>query len=68
MRWRDTEGAHTGFCLDLFPWGGACHGMDEQRTYRHLAEWVREGSGATGRLGKELPVPATRPMPEATGI
>lgn len=68
VRWSNEDGAYVGFCPDLFPWGGVCHGTDEQRTYQQLAELVREETEQLVASGQELPVPATRPMREAIGV
>jgi hypothetical protein len=40
VRWSDEDKAYVGFCPDLFPWGGVCHGADEEQTYRELRELV----------------------------
>ena len=54
-----------GYCPDLFPWGGVCHGESEEKTYYQLAELVREEVDELTRAGKPLPEPATRPMRDA---
>lgn len=42
VRWSDEDAAYIGYCPDLFPWGGVCHGSDERTTYRKLGELVSE--------------------------
>ena len=42
VRWSDEDGLYLGYCPDLFPWGGVCHGATEEDVYRQLAELVRE--------------------------
>jgi hypothetical protein len=53
---------------DLFPWGGVCHGADEEQTYQQLGEMVREEIEQLTPTGNELPAPATRPMREPAGV
>ena len=65
VRWSDEDNAYVGYCPDLLPWGGVCHGEDEEQTYRQLRDLVRNEIEDLLRAGKELPVPATRPMREA---
>jgi hypothetical protein len=30
--WSDEDRAYVGYCPDLFPWGGVCHGATEEAT------------------------------------
>lgn len=68
VRWNDDDCAYVGFCPDLFPWGGVCHGDDEEQTYRQLGALVREEIAQLRADGKELPAPVTRPMREPAGV
>jgi len=68
VRWSDEDGAYVGFCPDLFPWGGVCHGSNEEKTYRQLCELVREEIEELGAAGNELPQATTRPMRELAGV
>ena len=68
VRWSDEDGVYIGYCPDLFPWGGVCHDVDEQRTYWQLGELVHEEIAQLVANGRELPVPATRPMREPAGV
>ncbi len=68
VRWSDDDGVYVGYCPDLFPWGGVCHGADEEQTYRELRELVRAEIEELKSAGKELPPPATRPMREPAGV
>ena len=68
VRWSEEDKVYVGYCPDLFPWGGACHGDDEGQTYRQLCELVREEIQDLQSAGKELPLPATRPMREPSGV
>jgi predicted RNase H-like HicB family nuclease len=68
VRWSDDDNAYVGYCPDLFPWGGVCHGDDEEQTYRELRELVAEEIKQLTASGKELPPPITRPMREPAGV
>ncbi len=63
--WSDEDRFYVGYCPDLFPWGGVCHGASEEETYHQLAELVREEVEDLRREGKPLPDPVTRPMRDA---
>ena len=63
--WSDEDSAYVGYCPDLFPWGGVCHGVAEEEAYASLCVLVREELEDLRRAGKEIPTPATRPMREA---
>jgi len=65
VRWSEQDALYVGYCPDLFPWGGVCHGVTEEGAYRQLTELVREEVEELHRDGKPLPEPATRPMREA---
>jgi hypothetical protein len=63
--WNEEDNLYVGYCPDLFPWGGVCHGSVEEETYCQLCELVREEVGQLSKEGKALPAPGTRPMREA---
>ena len=63
--WSDEDNFYVGYCPDLFPWGGVCHGASEEATYSQLCALVREEVEELLAGGKELPNPGTRPMREA---
>jgi len=63
--WSDEDNLYVGYCPDLFPWGGACHGASEEETYTRLCALVREEIEELRQAGKEIPAPATRAMREA---
>ena len=67
VRWSEADGFYVGYCPDLFPWGGVCHGADEGQTYQLLGELVREEVAQLVADGKDLPAPTTRPMRELAG-
>jgi hypothetical protein len=68
VRWSEEDAAYVGFCPDLFPWGGVCHGADEEETYHALCELVREEIADLQSAGRELPEIVTRPMRDAAGV
>ena len=63
--WSEEDGLYVGYCPDLFPWGGVCHGASEEVAYRELTDLVREEVEELRRGGKPLPEAATRPMRDA---
>ena len=65
VMWSDDDENYVGYCPDLFPWGGVCHGRTEEKTYGQLCKLVREEVEELRRGGKKMPVPGTRPMREA---
>ncbi len=65
VQWNDEDRLYVGYCPDLFPWGGVCHGASEEAAYHQLAELVREEVEELRREGKPLPTPNTRPMRDA---
>lgn len=65
VRWEDDDALYVGYCPDLFPWGGVCHGTTEEEAYRQLCALVNEEVEELLQLGKELPPASTRPMREA---
>ena len=65
VRWEEIDKLYVGYCPDLFPWGGVCHGTNEEDTSRELCALVAEEVNELTRDGKELPLAGTRPMREA---
>jgi predicted RNase H-like HicB family nuclease len=65
VRWSDEDQFYVGYCPDLFPWGGVCHGVSEEETFSQLCALVREEIADLKNDGKEIPVPATRAMRDA---
>ena len=66
--WSDDDECYVGYCPDLFPWGGVCHGADEEAAYHDLCALVAEEIAQLRSAGAELPAPSTRPMREALSI
>jgi len=65
VRWEDGDGQYVGYCPDLFPFGGVCHGVSEEATYGQLCALVAEEVADLVAGGAELPPPTTRAMREA---
>ena len=65
VRWEDEDNCYVGYCPDLFPWGGVCHGPNEEQTYRELCLLVREEVEELVKSSKGLPPNSTRPMRDA---
>ena len=65
VRWSEGDGLYVGYCPDLFPWGGVCHGATEEAAYRVLCRLVHEDVVQLHRGRKALPPPNTRPMRDA---
>ncbi|MBI2516913.1 MAG: pilus assembly protein HicB [Opitutae bacterium] len=65
VRWSEADRAYVGYCPDLFPWGGVCHGATEEATYRKLRLLVRAEVVQLGRQRQVLPAANTRPMRDA---
>jgi predicted RNase H-like HicB family nuclease len=64
VRWSDEDNAYVGYCPDLFPWGGVCHGMTSVEAFTKLSEIVEDTVTTAQEQGLELPPPSTRPMRE----
>jgi len=65
VRWEDEDNCYIGYCPDLFPCGGVCHGLNEEQTYRELCLLVREEVEELVKSSRSLPPSSTRPMRDA---
>jgi hypothetical protein len=65
VRWDESDQRYVGYCPDIFPWGGVCHGLSEEETYHQLCALVQEELESLLNAHKDLPPPTTRPMREA---
>ena len=65
VQWSDEDQLYVGYCPDLFPWGGVCHGESEETTYHQLRLLVHDEVEQLRKDGRELPAPGTRAMKEA---
>jgi predicted RNase H-like HicB family nuclease len=64
VQWSDADNAFVGFCPDLFPYGGVCHGDTEPGTFAALCHIVEETVSDASSEGLPLPECRTRPMQE----
>lgn len=64
VRWSDDDQVYVGYCPDLFPAGGVCHGATAVEAYRELWDIVEDVVKTAEAQGLPLPVPTTRPMRE----
>ena len=63
--WSDADGLYVGYCPDLFPWGGVCHGATSVEAFTRLSEIVEDMVNTAQAQGLPLPPPSTRPMRDA---
>ncbi len=64
VQWSEEDRAYVGYCPDLFPWGGVCHGATQPEAYARLCEAVADTVTTAETQGLPLPPPRTRPMRE----
>jgi predicted RNase H-like HicB family nuclease len=64
VRWSDEDQAYIGYCPDLFPAGGVCHGKTAVEAFTTLCEIVEETVATAESQHLPLPLPQTRPMRE----
>ena len=64
VQWREADHAYVGYCPDLFPAGGVCHGANPVEAYTRLWEAVEDTVATAEAQGVPLPSPRTRPMRE----
>lgn len=65
VRWEEDDGLYVGYCPDLFPAGGVCHGATPVEAFTRLSEIVEDMVNTAQANGLPLPAPSTRPMREA---
>jgi hypothetical protein len=64
VQWSEEDQLYVGYCPDLFPAGGVCHGKTAVQAYKTLCEIVADAVATAEAQGIELPLPRTRPMME----
>jgi predicted RNase H-like HicB family nuclease len=67
-RWSEGDKAYIGYCPDLFPYGGVCHGNTPVEAFTKLCEIVDDTVLTAEEQGIPLPPPNTRPMREFESI
>ena len=68
VRWSAEDKAYVGYCPDLFPAGGVCHGASPVEAYGKLCEIVEDTVHTAQEQGLPLPAPQTRPMREIEAV
>jgi len=64
VQWSKADRAYAGYCPDLFPAGGVCHGATAVEAFKRLCEIVEDTVTAAKAKRLKLPPPRTRPMRE----
>ncbi len=64
VRWSEEDQAYIGYCPDLFPAGGVCHGKTPVEAFTSLCEIVEDTVSVAAAQGFPLPPAQTRPMRE----
>jgi predicted RNase H-like HicB family nuclease len=68
VRWSEEDQAYVGYCPDLFPAGGVCHGATSVEAYTRLCEIVDDTIGTAEAEHLPLPPALTRPMREVEAV
>jgi predicted RNase H-like HicB family nuclease len=42
VQWSEEDHAWIGYCFDLFPYGGVCHGSTSSEAFALLSELIEE--------------------------
>ena len=64
VQWSEEDHAYVGYCPDLFPAGGVCHGATSVEAYARLCEAVEDTVATAEAHNLPLPPSRTRPMRE----
>jgi predicted RNase H-like HicB family nuclease len=64
VQWSEEDRAYVGYCQDLFPAGGVCHGNTAVTAFQLLCKAVEDMVATAEAQGLPLPPPRTRPMRE----
>jgi predicted RNase H-like HicB family nuclease len=64
VRWSEDDQLYIGYCPDLFPAGGVCHGSSPVEAFAQLSEIIDDVVSTAEAQGLPLPAPQTRPMRE----
>jgi len=68
VRWSDEDQLYVGYCPDLFPAGGVCHGVTSLEAYGKLCDIVEDTVKIAEEQGLALAPAKTRPMREIEAI
>ena len=64
VQWNEEDQLYVGYCPDLFPAGGVCHGTTSMEAYAKLYEIVDDTVRTAEEQRIPLPPAHTRPMRE----
>lgn len=64
VRWSQKDQLYVGYCPDLFPAGGVCHGQTSVEAFRKFAGIVEDTVATAREQCLPIPPPLTRPMRE----
>jgi hypothetical protein len=64
VRWSEEDQLYIGYCPDLFPAGGVCHGQSSVEAYSKLVDIVEDMISTAQTQGLPIPPALTRPMRE----
>jgi predicted RNase H-like HicB family nuclease len=62
VRWSEEDQAYVGYCPDLFPAGGVCHGKTPVEAFAALYSMIEETVSVAESQKLDLPPVQTRPM------
>lgn len=62
VRWSEEDQMYIGYCPDLFPAGGVCHGETPVDAFAALCEIIEDTVSAAESRNLPLPEAQTRPM------
>lgn len=68
VQWSQEDELYVGYCPDLYPAGGVCHGATPVEAYAKLCDIVADTVTTAEAQGLPLPPPQTRPMREIAAL
>ena len=68
VQWSEEDQAYVGYCPDLFPAGGVCHGETQVETFQKLFEIVEDTVNVAQAKGLALPAARIRPMQDLEAL
>jgi predicted RNase H-like HicB family nuclease len=68
VRWSQEDEAYVGYCPDLFPAGGVCHGETPVEAFTALCDIIEETVSSAESQNLPLPAAQTRPMREIESV
>lgn len=60
VQWSEADQLYVGYCPDLFPAGGVCHGSTSVEAYQRLREIVEDTVSTAQATGLKLPAATAR--------